>query len=68
MIHDGDALAELVGLLHIMRRQQHGEPLRVERANADPKEQARLRIKAVGRLFQEEYVGRMHQGTASIRR
>jgi len=62
MIHDGYALAKLVGLFHVMRGQEGGHALLVERANAIPQKQARLRIEAVGRLVEEKHVGRVHQG------
>ena len=56
-VHDGDAAAELVGLVHIVRGEQDGEALRVERANAVPEKQARLRVQVVGRLIEEKHVG-----------
>ena len=62
MIHDGDAVAELICLLHVMRGQQDGQALRVQAANVIPEEEARLRIEIIRRLIQEEHLRSMHQG------
>src|ERR1700730_15500066 len=62
-IHNGDALAELIGLFHVMCSEQNGCTLFFEPTNAIPQEESRLRIKAIGWFVQEEYAWRMHKGT-----
>src|SRR5438105_1670036 len=60
VVHDGDALAELVCLFHIMCGEQNGHTLLIERADAIPEEEPRLRIKAIGWLIQKDNVWGMH--------
>ena len=61
VIHDGDAVAESVRLIHIVRRQHDGHALVVERADTLPEEEARLWVQIVGRLIEEQRVGIVHQ-------
>src|SRR6266571_4047846 len=56
VIHDRDAVAEALGFLHVVRREQHGAALRAEAANDRPQLPARLRIEAGGRLVENQHL------------
>ena len=55
VVHDRHALAELVGLLHVVGGEQDRLPLAVELAEDLPQRQATLRVKAGGRLVEEQH-------------
>ena len=61
MIDDGDAVAELLGLLEIMRGQQHGDAAGVELAHIAPELLAQLHIDAGGGLVQHQHRRVVHQ-------
>ncbi len=55
MVHDGDPLAELVRLLHVVRREQDGLAVPIELAEQVPQGQAALGVQAGRRFVQEQY-------------
>src|SRR2546427_7087941 len=57
VIHDRDAIAEALGFLHIVRREQHRPAVRTEAADDFPQLPARLRIQAGRRLIEEQQLG-----------
>ena len=54
VVHDRDAVAELVGLLHVVRGEQDRLPVGVQLAHDVPERDAALRVKAGGRFVEEE--------------
>jgi hypothetical protein len=60
VIHDRDTLAELVRLLHVVRRQDDRAAARVVLADDLPQEQPRLGIEPRGRLVEEQHLGVVH--------
>src|SRR5579884_330543 len=63
MIHNGNAVAESISLVHILSGEENSNSALFERMDMIPKEQSRLRIEAIGRFIKEEYVGCVHQRT-----
>ena len=62
VIHDRDAVAELVGFVHVMRRQQNGQARGfLQFGDHFPHRRARHRVEAGGRLVEEHDFGRVHQ-------
>jgi hypothetical protein len=61
VVHDGEAVAEALGLVHEMRREQHRLALLQQLLQALPDQVARLRVEAGGRLVEEQQVGVVHQ-------
>jgi hypothetical protein len=57
VVHDRDAVAELVGLLHVVRGQQDRLARRVELAEDLPQREPALRVEAGGRLVEEQHGG-----------
>ncbi len=55
MVHDRHAIAQLVGLLHVVGGQQDRLALAVELAEDLPQREAALRIEARGRLVEEQH-------------
>ena len=55
LIDDGQAVAELVRLLHVVRRHHDRAPLRVQLAQDVPQREPRLRIEADRRLVEEDH-------------
>ena len=56
MVHDRDVVAEPVGLVHVVRRDEHGElALLLDVAQHLPHRHARHRIEAGGRLVEKEH-------------
>ena len=55
-VHDGDLVAQEVGLFHVMGRQQHRAAFRLDGADQVPEVVAGLRIEAGGRLVQEQHL------------
>ena len=55
VVHDRHPIAELVGLLHVVGRQQDRLPLAVQLAEDLPQRQAALRVQARGRLVEEQH-------------
>jgi hypothetical protein len=62
VVHDGDPLAELVRLLHVVRREQDGLAVLIELAEQVPQGQAALGVQAGRRFVQEEYGGTVEDG------
>ena len=56
VVHDRDAVAETLGLLHVVRRQQDGAPGGLEARDVLPELQAALRVEARRRLVEEEHL------------
>ena len=59
--HNGDTLAELVSLFHVMGCEQDGGALLIKRTNTIPQEETRLRIKAVSWFIKKKHIGEVHQ-------
>ena len=53
-VHDRDAIAELLRLLHVVGRQHDGVAPVAKRAHEAPQVAARLRVEAGGRLVEEQ--------------
>src|SRR5690348_2586395 len=62
MIDDGDAVAQLVRLFNIMRRQQHRPAIALEIENGRVKIAARLRIEASRQLIEKNHLWVIHKG------
>ena len=54
LVDDGDPVAELVGLLHVVRREEDRLPVDVELAEDLPQGDAALRVEAGGGLVEEQ--------------
>src|SRR6266852_6240505 len=61
MIHNGDALTELLSFVHIVRGKQDSHALLVERSNAVPDEKPGLRIKAIGGFVEKQHIWCVHE-------
>ena len=61
MVDDRDAVAEPVGLGHVVRRQQQRDAARDQGLHLVPQEQARLRVQAGRRLVEEQDARVVHQ-------
>ena len=62
MIDDGDAVAKAIGLVHVMRGDQHGElALFLDAREHFPDGDTRHGIESGGRLVEEENFGMMHE-------
>ena len=55
MVHDRDPLAELVGLLHVVRGEQDRLAVPVQLAEHVPQREPALRVEAGGRLVEEQH-------------
>src|SRR3989304_4158816 len=62
LVDDGQPGAELVGLLHVVRRQQHRRALAVDAHQLLPERGPALRVEALRRLVEGEDGRPMHQG------
>jgi len=60
VVHDGDAVAQPLRLVHVVRRQHDAPPARAQLHDEVPELPARLRIEAGGRLVEEEQLGIAH--------
>ena len=54
MVDDREPVAELVGLLHVVRGEQDRLPVGVQLAEDLPQRDAALRVEAGGRLVEEQ--------------
>src|SRR5258706_396192 len=62
VIHNGDAIAQAVGFVHVMRGDQNGEfPLALDVAEHFPYGDTRNWIESSSGLIEKEYFGMMHQ-------
>ena len=67
MVDDGDAIAELVRLVHVVGGQEHGEVVRrLDAPEHLPDGGARDRIEAGGRLVEEEDARLVHQAARDL--
>ncbi len=66
MVDDGDAVAEFVGLFHVVRGQNDGNSLFTQAANGVPHGDATLRIEPGARLVEEEDLGTVGDGTGDL--
>ena len=60
MVHDRHPVAELVGLLHVVRGQQDRLAVGVQLAEDLPQRDAALRVEAGGRLVEEQHLRPVH--------
>ena len=68
MVHDRDAVAELIGLLHVVGREQDRLALAVELAEDPPQREAALGIEAGGGSSRNSTAGRWKIARAIINR
>src|SRR5262249_42769377 len=67
MIDDGDTIAELVGFVHVVRCQEHGQiPLRLDPLEHLPDRCSRHRIEAGRRLVEKEDARLVNQATGDL--
>ena len=57
VVEDGDAVGELVGLLQVLGREEHGGPRRREHADDVPQCATTAGVEAGGRLVKEQHLG-----------
>ena len=56
LVHDDEPVAELLGLVHVVRREDEGHAALLEPVQPVPEEVARLRVEARRRLVEEQQV------------
>ena len=56
-VHDHEPVAELLGLVHVVRREHEGHALALQPVEALPQEVARLRVEAGGGLVEQQQLG-----------
>ena len=61
VVHDQQPVAQPGGLLHVVRGQQQGHPLRLEALERSPDRQPGLRVEPGGRLVEDDQVGLVDQ-------
>src|SRR6267143_4479192 len=61
VIHDRDAVAQPLGFLHVVRREQHGAASGAKPADDLPQLPARVRVETRRRLVEEQQLGLAHQ-------
>ncbi len=61
-VHDHEPVAQLLGLVHVVRGQHERDALALELPQPLPHEVARLRVEAGGRLVEKQQVGLVDQG------
>ncbi len=66
VVDDGDPVAELVGLLHVMRGQDDRDSLVAQAANGLPHGDAALRIEAGAGLVEKEHLGTVGDGAGDL--
>ena len=66
LVDDADAVAEALGLLHVVRRVEHGHPLAREELDALEDRVARLRVHAHGGLVEDEQLGTVEQPDGDV--
>ena len=60
-VDDPDAVGELLGLLEVLRGEEDGRAVLVQRAHLAPKRGAAGRVQAGGRLVEEQHVRAVHE-------
>uniref|UniRef100_E6QLA4 Uncharacterized protein n=1 Tax=mine drainage metagenome TaxID=410659 RepID=E6QLA4_9ZZZZ len=66
VIDDGNAVAEGVGLLHVMRGEDDGDAVLAEALNGGPHGEAALRIEAGAGFVEEEHGGPVSDGAGNL--
>ncbi len=66
VVDDGDAVAEFVGLFHVVRGEDDGDALLPEGADGLPHGDAALRIETGGGLVEEEDLGAVSDGAGDL--
>ena len=62
LVHDHDAVAELLGLLHVLRGQDQGDALALQLPQPLPDQVPGLRVQAGGRLVGDDDLRLVEQG------
>ena len=62
VVHDGDAVAEALGFVHVVGRKDDGAAVELELVDQIPKLAAGLRVEAGGGLVEEQKIGIADQG------
>lgn len=57
LVHDDEAVAQLLGLVHVVRRDDEGDALPLEPEEPVPQDVPRLGVQAGGRLVEQEQLG-----------
>ena len=60
-VHHDEAVAELLGLVHVVRRQHERDALLLEPVQPVPQDVASLRVETGGRLVEEQEIGVVDQ-------
>ena len=66
MVDDGDPVGEPVGLVQVLRRQQHGRPARDEPLDRVPEREPAARVEPRGRLVEEQHGRAGDQGGRQV--
>lgn len=66
MVDEGDAGAEGLRLLHVVRREDDGRTAAAQRADQFPEPGPGVRVHSVGRLVHDEYVRFAEQGPRQV--
>ena len=56
-VHDHEAVAQLLGLFHVVRREHGGDALPLQLVEALPQQVPRLRVEAGGGLVEQQQLG-----------
>src|SRR5579863_3451243 len=62
VVHDGDALAEALGFVHVVRSEKNGAAGRFEMLDQIPKLAAGLRVEAGGGFIEKQKIGIANEG------
>ena len=61
VVHDDEPVAQLLGLVHVVRRDDEGDALALEPEQPVPQHVSRLRVEPGGRLVEEQHLGVVHE-------
>ena len=61
-VHDHEPVTELLGLVHVVRREHEGDARLLQSIEALPQHVARLRVETGGRLVEQQDLGLVDQG------
>src|SRR5262249_22053578 len=67
IVDDGQAIAELIGFIHVVSGQEDGHAASAQAANLIPDMCAALRVEASGWLIEEEQTGSVHDAQSHIK-